>query len=247
MKNLMILMLLVSGLATANEHGARPGSQADNRSSIPEQPSGASVENFDDILTLTGWVFDNQSDSPNSDWFQGNDGVFASHAGAPDSYIAANFNSTAGSVICNYMILPDLGFLQSLTFWTRTVTGNIFPDRMFVLRSPSGGINTGDCVNGFGDFTETLLELNPNLASGGYPDDWAEQIVPINGDGRIAFVYWVTDAGPVGNNSNYIGVDSMSWVAGPPPPPPMVPSTTFYGLLILMLACLVLVRRKFSA
>ena len=62
-------------------------------------------ENFDDISTLaaSGWLFVNNSTPGGStSWFQGNDGVFASQAGAADSYIAANYlNAGAGGNISN--------------------------------------------------------------------------------------------------------------------------------------------------
>ncbi len=247
MKNIMILLMLFSGVVVAN-NSARDGFTPDNTPPSNTSFAGVTGEEFDDITTLPGdgWLDINESDSPNSDWFQGNDAVFSAQAGATTAYIAANFNSTAGSVICHYLVLPDLGFLQSVTFWTRTVTGNTFPDRMHVRHSPTGGTATGNCTGGFGDFTDSLLEINPNLDAGGYPDDWAEQVVPVGAEGRVALVYFVTDAGPVGNNSNYIGVDTLSYVAGPPPPPPVVPSMTFYGLLLMAALLMFLVRRRFA-
>lgn len=247
MKKTIILMILFSGMVFADDFSARSGFTADNSNPAPESVSGTASEAFDDITTLAGdgWIQDNQSNPVGTtDWFQGNDTVFAAQAGAPTAYIGANFNNTAGSDICNYLILPDLGYLQSVTFWARTTLGNTFPDRLVVRHSPSGGTTTGDCFNGFGDFTDSLLEINPNLVTGGFPDDWAEQIVPVNGAGRVALIYWVANGGPAGSNSNYIGIDSMSWVAGTPPPPPVVPSMTVYGLILMAGLLMLLVRRK---
>src|SRR5262249_17073406 len=51
-------------------------------------------EGFDDIANLPDWVVINHSQPLGaSDWFQGNDGVFPAFDGAPDAYIAANFNN----------------------------------------------------------------------------------------------------------------------------------------------------------
>ena len=249
MKKFIVLLMFFSGMAFAADNSARDGFILDNSAPAPGAAFGSPVEGFEDILTLDadGWIQDNQSNPiGTTGWFQGNDGVFAAQAGSPTSYIGANFNNTAGSDICNYLILPDLGFLQSVNFWTRGPTGSTFPDRLVVRHSPSGGTVTGDCFNGFGDFTDSLLEINPGLVSGGYPDDWAEQAVPVNATGRVALIYWVANGGPTGSNSDFIGIDSVSWVAGTPPPPPVVPSMTFYGLLMMAGLLMLLVRRRFN-
>jgi hypothetical protein len=69
-----------------------------------------------------------------------------------------------------------------------------------------------------GDFTTLLLDINPTLASGGYPEVWTQYTVTISGvaaptQGRFAFRYYVNDGGPAGNNSNYIGVDLFEYTA----------------------------------
>lgn len=206
--------LAISGIAHAQDNSARAGFVQDTRT--PAAINGG-AEDFADITNLPGWIMDNQSNPlGTTDWFQGNDTVFAAQAGATTAYIAANFNNTSGSNICNWLIMPDNGFVQSVTFWTRTTTGNTFPDRMHVVHSPSGGTTTGDCFGGFGDFTNTLLTINDGLVTGGYPQDWTEFTVNPNASGRVAFVYYVANGGPTGVNSNYIGLDTVSFVAGIP-------------------------------
>jgi uncharacterized cupin superfamily protein len=178
------------------------------------------AEGFDDITTLAGagYTFVNASDAiGTTDWFQGNTLVFDSQAGAPDSYIGANFNSTAGSIINNWMITPVLNLENGdeITFWTRTVTASIFPDRLEVRLSPDGSATAPASPTGVGSYTELLLEINPTLTAGGYPEVWTEFTAVVSGltgavNTSVAFRYFVTDAGPVGNNSNYIGIDSLS-------------------------------------
>ena len=215
-KKAIMLSALIGGSALAQDNSARVGFIRDTTPPVAEV-LGTAAEGFDDITNLPGWIMDNRSNPVGTtDWFQGNIAVFTAQAGPDDSYIGANFNNTSGSDICNWLIMPDLGFLQSVTFWTRTGTGNTFPDRMFVLHSPTGGTTTGDCFNGFGDFTDTLIEINPDLNTGGYPDDWAQMTANVNGTGRVAFVYFVADGGPVGANSNFIGIDSLEYLAGSP-------------------------------
>lgn len=173
------------------------------------------AEGFTDVTTLTDWIFDNRSDVPDVNWGQGNPAVFPANSGDSNSFIFSNFETTSGSTICNFAILPEESLVNGLEFWTRGPEGSTFPDRLRVVYSPTGGIGTSDCTNGFGDFTETLLTINENLAAGGYPQDWTEFNIKVpEGDGRIAFVYDVTDAGPLGNNSDYIGIDSVNILIG---------------------------------
>src|ERR1700682_4213238 len=69
-------------------------------------------EGFDNISTLSGsgWAMVNNSAPVGTvGWFQGNTGIFNSQAGAPDAYIAANFNNAAlPGNISNWLITPVL-------------------------------------------------------------------------------------------------------------------------------------------
>lgn len=181
----------------------------------------AQVENFDDISTLNGWIMDNRSIPLGvSGWLQGSPLFFPAHEGSNDAYISAHLTNTEGNgTICNFLILPD-NASGTLSFWTRSKVDQggvlIFPDRMTVRQSPSGNVSTGTCDSGFGDFTEELLTINPNLSDLDYPDgyqltNWTNFETLIPGSGRVAFIYYVTDAGSFGTNSNYIGIDTVSW------------------------------------
>lgn len=181
-------------------------------------------EGFDDITTLSGsgWTMTNQSTPVGSkDWFQGNPTVFSSQAGSPTSYIAANFNSTAGAgTISNWLITPNLNLENGdvIKFWTNSPS-NSFPDNLQVILStgatptiPSGG------ATDLGSFTAApLLEIDATLA-GTYPTTWTEFSITLSGlpaggtPANIAFRYYVTDGGPSGTNSNYIGIDTFSVV-----------------------------------
>jgi len=187
----------------------------------------ATNQNFDDVDSLFGWVFSNQS-SPlgETNWFQGNGSLLQAQEGESNSFIAANYRNTEGnpdtsSTICNYLIMPELGNLASVSFYTRSRIAannfNVYPDRLYLVYSPTGEINTGNCTDDFGDFSETLLVVNPNLSQAisspeGYPlTQWNQFTSEINGNGRVAFVYYVEDAGFYGANSNYIGIDTVEW------------------------------------
>ncbi len=77
-----------------------------------------------------------------------------------------------------------------------------------------------------------MLIVNPDLTQEttspeGYPLFAYEQFSSeVNGSGRVAFVYYVEDAGFLGVNSNYIAIDSVEWTL-PTPPPPLL--NTFYS------------------
>jgi PEP-CTERM motif-containing protein len=180
-------------------------------------------EGFDDITTLAGagWSLQNNSDPLGSTgWFQGADSVFPAYEGCATCYIAANFSNTGISspnTISNWLITPELSLSTGdwFTFFTRTVTSNAFPERLEVRLSTNGSsTDVGGTAASVGDFTSLLLEINPNLNTGGYPDAWAEYNISLPdlgaGEmGRLAFRYFVTDGGPGGANSNYIGIDSV--------------------------------------
>jgi hypothetical protein len=180
-------------------------------------------EGFEDITTLpgAGWSLQNQSEPLGStDWFQGNPGVFVAHEGPDDSYIGANFNNTTGGtgIISNWLITPEVVLHNGteLRFWTRTGTGSSWPDRLEVRLSTSGdSVDVGSGANDVGDFDTLLVSINENLTVGGYPEVWTEVVIEVEGlsgatSGRFGLRYFVTDAGPTGANSNYIGIDTLS-------------------------------------
>jgi hypothetical protein len=181
-------------------------------------------ESFDDITTLPGdgWNQINVSTLAGAtDWFQGNDGVFPSNSGAVTAYIGANFNNTgdgAGTeTISNWLITPVLNVENGdvVTFYTRTTTASPFPDRLQVRISDTGATSTDPTTDtDVGSYTNLLLDINPTQITGTYPDFWTQQVINISGlsgvtDVRIAFRYFVTDGGPSGSNSDYIGIDDI--------------------------------------
>ena len=101
-----------------------------------------------------------------------------------------------------------------LTFYTRTpdVGEQLFPDRLQARMSTNGAsTNVGTTATDVGDFTNLLLDINPTYDDQ-YPHVWTLFTVTISGvpsgtTGRLAFRYFVEDAGFLGANSNYIGID----------------------------------------
>ncbi|HSN57550.1 MAG TPA: choice-of-anchor J domain-containing protein [Candidatus Sulfomarinibacteraceae bacterium] len=216
---IIVCAVLASGIGWADTgiKGGTPGGPA------PVADPDDLSEGFDDITNLPGWFTQNNSDPiGTTDWFQGNDTVFPAHAGAPTAYIGANFNNTAGSLISNWLLTPELPLdnCGTMSFYTRTVAGSSWPDRLEVRFSQAGAsTNVGTGYAGTGDFTNLIIQINPSLTVGGYPESWTEFTYDFSAaspatTGRIAFRCYVDDAGPVGNNSNYIGIDTFTYTDG---------------------------------
>lgn len=189
-------------------------------------------EGFDDVTTLVtnDWYQINHSNPLGlTDWFQGDETLFPAQqvAGDETAYIAANYNNTDGSgvsggTISNWLITPVLNFaaIDQISFYTRTVDPPIYPDRMEVRLSSSGNsADIGSAETDVGDFDTVLFDINPTLVTDayptGYPTEWTQYVItsgelPESGTGRIAFRYFVTDAGePNGPNAEYIGIDTF--------------------------------------
>ena len=88
-----------------------------------------------------------------------------------------------------------------------------------------------------------MLTINPNLTTSGYPNVWTQFNATVSGlgaptNGRFAFRYFVTNAGPNANNSDYIGIDDFSYVSNPVPEPAT--------MAVLGLGAMALIRRRRS-
>jgi len=77
-----------------------------------------------------------------------------------------------------------------------------------------------------GDFTNLLVDINPNLVAtgvGSYPTAFTQFTLVVSGltgsdvPGRLAFRYFVFDGGNNGNNSNAILLDTVNVTAIPEP------------------------------
>lgn len=185
------------------------------------------TEGFDDITTLdaAGWSQQNLS-SPIGliNWFQGNAAVFPAHTGVANAYIGANFNNTAGTgTISNWLLTPELSLTKGskFTFWTRAAFLATYADRLEIRLSTEGSsTDVGATADSVGAFDTVVTQINPDLVDTGYPSDWTQYTVtvgdvPPDTTGRIGFRYFVTNAGPTGSESNYIGIDTVNFETAP--------------------------------
>ncbi|MDT8999219.1 choice-of-anchor J domain-containing protein [Paucibacter sp. APW11] len=181
------------------------------------------TESFDDLAS-SGWSLVNLSSPAGLSWFQGNDGIFASHSGAANSFAMANFNSANNGVgsIDNWLISPviNLGGATQLSFYARTENTTGFQDTFNVMFTTTAAGTAG--------FAPVLAAVQAE-ASG-----WTKYTVqlPSAATGRIAFEYTVANA----DNANVLAVDTVSVTA--------VPEPSSIALMGLGVAGLALLRRR---
>lgn len=158
--------------------------------------------------------------------FQGTSSVFPAQSGPANSYVGMNYENTGDlGTISTWLLSPvfNLNNGDQMSFWTRTVPGSGFADRLEVRLSTLGSsLDVGNSATSVGAFSNLLTTVNPGLNEFDYPGAWTQYQFTISGlsgstPGRFAFRYFVTDAGYFGNNSNYIGIDSFQYTAVPEP------------------------------
>jgi len=178
------------------------------------------------------WVTNNLSTAIGTTptWFQGNAAVFSAFNGAAPDYYAANFNNVTTGDISNWLITPTVTIYNGavLEFATRTAAGTPSADRLQIRLSSTGGTTFATGLpTDLGSFTSLIFDINPLLVTtpptsvnngvvNGYPQAWTVYQVPVTGvtgtvTGRFAFRYFVTNGGPNGNNSNFIGLDAVKY------------------------------------
>ncbi len=228
---------------------------------VGEEPGGAPTalrqgeggvllsEGFDSVLALPGlgWhVQNNSSPLGPSTWGQGvvNANTFPAQAGAPTSFAAATGASTiAMGTASNWLLTPEVPLANGyvFSFWSRTLLDWLWADRLEVRLSTAGAsTNVGTLASDVGDFSRLLLTINPTLAQGGYPmTAWAPYSLRLTGippgaTGRLAFRYYVTEAGNSSASANhgaYIGLDSVEYASGAVRPCDMPADVPWLSLL----------------
>ena len=149
--------------------------------------------------------------------------------GGNNSFALVNFTSTSstattGATISNWLISPSItvqngdvvSFYSRIGKFSATNTAS-YPDNL-QLRMSTNGAFTADPTGGpdaVGDYSEVLVDINPNFNLTSYPATWTLYSYTVSGldlptECKFAFRYYVTDGGPQGNNSDIIGLDTFS-------------------------------------
>lgn len=146
--------------------------------------------------------------------------------GAPNSFALANYQSTSstaatGATISNWMISGPIVVSDGdvVSFYTRIgkYPAAAYADNLELRMSLNGGLSVAPSTGptDVGDFTDLLVEINPNLNLTSYPTAWTKYSYSLEipaglGVAEFAFRYYVPNAGTNGQNSDIIGVDSFS-------------------------------------
>jgi hypothetical protein len=150
-------------------------------------------------------------------------------AGGANSFALVNYTSTTstaatGATISNWLISPIVSVQNGdiVTFYTRigkySATGEAsFADRLQLRMSTAGAFSSDPTggPTGVGDYTNLLVDVNPNLDLTSYPTTWGQFSYTVSGlagptDVKFAFRYFVTNGGANGSNSDIIGIDTFS-------------------------------------
>ena len=119
-----------------------------------------------------------------------------------------------------------------MTIWTRKASVDYFPDRLQFRMSQAGdSLDVGNTAESVGSFATLLYDVNPGLVASSYPTSWFPLTLTVTGlpetvAGRFALRYYVTNGGPGGANSDYIGVDSFAYCQPGGPIATPTPTTT---------------------
>ncbi|HNR20501.1 MAG TPA: choice-of-anchor J domain-containing protein [Bacteroidia bacterium] len=137
------------------------------------------------------------------EFFQGNPATFVAYNGSDSSYVAANYNTVASGDIDNWLITPPQNVAAGdvISFYSKAPTGSIYPDSIRVMYSATGALTNAD---------PSWVELGRFAVTIGAT--WAQSVYSVTSGGAtatFAIRYAVVDGGPLGANSNYIGIDQL--------------------------------------
>ncbi len=177
-------------------------------------------DGFEGDFPGDAWVRTNLSSSPgsNPNWDAYVTDAIEAHSG--DRYVMADYNSVGGGgarTISNWLLSPEVPVVNgvTMTFWTFSANPGTSPDRLQVrLSTAQGSVDVGATDESVGAFTTLLLDINPTLASDGFPSVWTQYTVtvadvPVATTGRFAFRYYVANSGPLGTNGAAVTLDDV--------------------------------------
>jgi Concanavalin A-like lectin/glucanases superfamily len=209
---ILFVVILTTGFIFSQTNSSR--SKTTNKLNTPINiQSDASVLFVDDMngdnsvagLEARGWVVLNVDGGGTTPPFnQGDILVFNSYEGPADGYTYSNYNGANGFLIDHWLISPEITVSSgdTLRFWHRSPDGNTWDDSIYVRYSTTAGITPGSFDQTWGRYLVSET-------------GWAQWVGTFSHTGTIRFAiqYYITDGGPSGNHSNYMGLDLIE-VAG---------------------------------
>ena len=205
---LFSLLLITSFISFAQNNSVRTGT-ADSYSNVPVQlnSDASGILFFDDMngdntvagLEARGWVvLDEDGGGTTPPFNQGDVTVFTSYEGPDDGYTFSNYQGANGFLIDQWLISPEITVAagDTLKFWHRSPDANPFDDSIYVRYSTTAGITPADFDMNWGRYLVSET-------------GWAQWTGTFSTSGTVRFAiqYYITDGGPSGNNSNYVGLD----------------------------------------
>ncbi len=198
------------------------------------------VQDFDSIAAAhrQGWVTVNNSKPIGVETWTQAYAYYESKKGLsngilnPQSYLYSGRDFILATSNCGFGVATLSAWLISpktmikngdkIIFYTGSQIGTGVAERLQVRLNPINGTdNVGSDSSSVGDFRTLLLDINPTLAKTGpnsYPQRWTKYTLTLSGlpapaERRFAFRYYVSNGGPLGPNSQGIGIDSVAFVS----------------------------------
>lgn len=200
--------------------------------SRPPVQTRSFIEEFDTVANIAkkGWVITNRSNPIGGRaWRQGkyelggklgNEIVgFPAFSAvySPNEFVSADLATTGdGGEISCWLISPPMPAKNGDQFSFYTRSTGAFPERLQVRANYTNqSANVGAGVKDFGDYTTSLLDINPNYGND-YPENWTKYTITFAGlpsaltSVRVAFRYMVDD---ISVNGDMIGIDKFEFVS----------------------------------
>jgi len=217
MKKISVLLLALALFATiyaGEEKGTKPGTQTSTRYesvTISTQRDVIFQETFNGSNTVAalearGWVVINaDGGGTTAPWYQGSTQVFNAFEGPDTGYVASNYNGANGFYINHWLISPPVivSAGDTLSFYHRSPDANPYDDSIFVRYSTTAGTTPAAFDQTWGKYRTG--EAGWQLWTGTFSHSGAV---------RFAIQYYITNGGPSGANSNYMGLDLVQ-IKGP--------------------------------
>ena len=141
-------------------------------------------------------------------------------------FIMSTVDCGAGNaIVSNWLISPETMMKDGdeINFYTRTYSNPAVAADRLELRvdTADSKASVGIDSNSVGGFSKILLQVNPDLllkGDGAYPGSWTKFTVKIAGvpvpkKTRVAFRYFISNSGPLGDNGLGVGIDKFTFTS----------------------------------